>query len=131
MSARDKVIVFLHHSRHFSVFRYWPSGGAAPVNSLREWMDTAMWATAKYGFHWFYQLQSNISIDATCFPLKEANVPRWLAKTMIIEFDHEGKLVTMRPHEWNKFPTQVKHVSPTAKAGAFALRLAIARAAGY
>jgi hypothetical protein len=131
MSARDKAIVFLHHSRHFSVFRYWPSGGDAPVDSLREWMRTSMWASAKHGFHWFYQLQSNISIDATYFTLKEANVPRWLAKTMIIEFDHEGKLVTMRPYKWNVFSTNDKHVCTTAEAGAFALRLAIARAAGH
>ncbi|KAM0706288.1 hypothetical protein Q7P35_005614 [Cladosporium inversicolor] len=103
MSPRDKVIVYLHHSRHFSVFRYWPSGGAAPLDSLREWMKAAIWATAKYGFHWFYQLQSNISIDATYFPLKDTTVPRWLAKTMLIEFDHEGKLVKMQPHEWNAF----------------------------
>jgi len=130
-SARDKVIVFLHHSRHFSVFRYWPSGGDAPVNSLRKWMRTAMWASAKYGFHWFYQLQSKIPIDATYFPLMDTTVPLWLAKTMIIEFDHEGKLVTMRPYECKPFPATKKHVPPTAKASDFALRLAIARAAGH
>jgi hypothetical protein len=130
MSARDKAIVFLHHSRHFSAFRYWPSGGAAPVNILREWMTTAMWATAKYGFHWFYQLQSNISIDATLFPLEDTNVPRWLARTMVIEFDRDGKLVTMRPGEWNQLSIGKQHIFPTAEAGAFALRLAIVRA-GY
>jgi hypothetical protein len=128
MSARDKAIVFLHHSRQFSVFRYWPAGGAAPVNILREWMTTAMWATAKYGFHWFYQLQSHISIGATHFPLEDTNVPRWLAKTMVIEFDRDGKLVTMQPGEWNQLSIGNKHIFPTAKAGAFALRLAILRA---
>ena len=128
MSARDKVIVFLHHSRHFSVFQYWPSGGDAPVDNLREWMRTAMLATAKHGFHWFYQMQSDIHIDATEFPLEDTTVPRWLAKTMIIEFDHEGKLVTMRPHEWKSLSAANERVSPTAMTGAFALRLAIVRA---
>ena len=87
-----------------------------------------MLATAKHGFHWFYQVQSDIHIDATKFPLEDTTVPRWLAKTMIVEFDHEGKLVTMRPHEWNPLSVANERVSPTAMAGAFALRLAIVRA---
>ena len=128
MSERQKAAVFLHHSQHFSVFRYWPSGGVAPLDSLREWMRTAMLAAAKHGSHWFYQVRSDIQIDATQFPVEDTTLPRWLAKTMIIEFDREGKLVTMQPHESNPLSTANERVSPTAMVVAFALRLAIVRA---
>jgi len=119
LSAREKVIALLHRSQNFSIFRYWPSGGAAPVHSLSEWMDTAMWATAKYGFHWFYQVQSNVRIDAADFPWKDVTIPRWLARTMAIEFDREGKLVTMRPDEWNQLLTGGKLLFPMPVAGDF------------
>lgn len=127
MSARDKVIVFLHHSRHFTVFRYGLSGGAAPVEILREWMTTAMSASARYGFHWFYQLQSNVRVDASNFPWKDTTIPRWLARAMAIEFDREGKLGTMRPAEWNQTFAGDKFLLPTPVAGALAHPLAIYR----
>jgi hypothetical protein len=118
MSDREKVIALLHRSQNFSVFRFWPSGGTAPVDSLREWMDTAMWATAKYGFHWFYQMQSDRWVGANDFPWVDVTVPRWLARTVSIEFDREGELVTMRPYEWNQLMVGEKFLLPMQAAGA-------------
>ncbi|KAJ9645174.1 hypothetical protein H2201_001029 [Coniosporium apollinis] len=125
LSDPDKLIGALQTCSCVSVFSVLPKDAEELFNRLAQHVRATMALCMRYGYFWFYQLQSSgIEIHDPRFILDETIPPRWLTRKWRAKFN-TGKCIELNHIEWESSRTLNRY--PDSNTFAFLCRLAVTR----
>ncbi|KAK5722133.1 hypothetical protein LTR17_014405 [Elasticomyces elasticus] len=132
MSYADKMIVHFHRTRSFSTYREEKRPEALKLlPAFASYMTALCYATAHYGYSWWYSVVGNCSLDSAEYPWSNEDgkwlpFPRWLVTHFKVTMK-DGKAIDCVPSKIKPFTPLQERVFPDGYSSAWHGRLAMAR----